>query len=208
MTVHLFLARHGNTFGSKDKVVWASSSTDYPLVDKGEEQACELARFFQEQQVAFDRILCGPLKRTRRTAEIISSLIPFSGTVEIDRRLDEIDYGAWSGRTTEEIIDQYGPEEVEAWNTRSIWPTSGVWNSQENDFIRDVHSLAEELQTCEQQTVLAISSNGKLRYFLQLCGHAYKQRKEDQSIKVKTGHLCYLVYENGSWQERFWNRKP
>lgn len=208
MKIHLYLVRHGNTFGPNDKVVWASSSTDFPLVPRGEEQARELAQFFKLQNIVFDRILCGPLQRTKRTAEILKDSLSCSEEIEIDCRLNEIDYGEWSGRTTEEIIELYGSGEVNAWNERSAWPQSGIWKTEEAEFVRDVHSLADEFSSRKEQTLLAVSSNGKLRYFLQLCSGAYEKHREEQTLKVKTGHVCLLSYEDGVWQEQFWDVKP
>ena len=35
----ILLARHGNTFGPGDRIVWVGAQEDLPLVEKGEEQA-------------------------------------------------------------------------------------------------------------------------------------------------------------------------
>mgnify|MGYP003111133839 CR=1 FL=1 len=80
----LILARHGNTFGPGDKIAWVGAKEDLPLVDKGEAQARDLGKALVRAGVKPDRIVTGPLRRTRRAADLVAEFTGFSGAIEID----------------------------------------------------------------------------------------------------------------------------
>ena len=103
----LWLLRHGDT-------EWAASGrhtgrTDIPLSPAGETAARARARALQGHDFAL--ILCSPLERARRTAEL-AGVTPDA----IDEDLLEWDYGAWEGRTTAEIREQLGEPEWTIWD--------------------------------------------------------------------------------------------
>ena len=72
-----------------------------PLVESGEAQARALGEALAASGLTPGRIVCGPLKRTRRAADIVAGLTGFAGTPEIDERLKEIDYGQRAGTAAE-----------------------------------------------------------------------------------------------------------
>jgi broad specificity phosphatase PhoE len=97
--------RHGET-------TWSATGrhtgrTDIELTDRGEVQARALRDKLAGRD--FDLVLCSPLSRARRTAEL-AGLEPF----ELDADLVEWDYGDFEGRTTAEI--------------RQEWPGWTIWN--------------------------------------------------------------------------------
>jgi len=90
----LWLLRHGTTD-------WSASGqhtgrTDIPLNAAGEDLARTRARDLAGRSFAL--VLCSPLARARRTAEL-AGVVPDA----IDADLSEWDYGAWEGRTTAAI---------------------------------------------------------------------------------------------------------
>ena len=90
----MWLIRHGET-------EWAlngrhTGTTDIALTPNGEVIAAALAD--RLAGVEFDRVLCSPLKRARRTAELAGFT-----DVEIEPDLVEWNYGDYEGRTTIEI---------------------------------------------------------------------------------------------------------
>ena len=104
---NLWLLRHGDT-------EWAASGrhtglTDIPLSPAGE--AAARARSRDLDGHAFALILCSPLARARRTAEL-AGVTPDA----IDPDLLEWDYGAWEGRTTAEIREQLGAPDWTIWD--------------------------------------------------------------------------------------------
>ena len=94
MSPRLWLVRHGETEWSK--VGRHTGRTDLALTSVGEDQAREAATGMST--VAPGLVLCSPLRRARRTAEL-AGLRPD----DYDDDLMEWDYGAWEGLTTTEI---------------------------------------------------------------------------------------------------------
>jgi broad specificity phosphatase PhoE len=100
----VILCRHGNTFERGDKVVMVGAREDLPLTARGVEQAQELAEVLAARNIVPSRIIAGPLQRTRVFAENVQVVTKSSAVIEIDSRLIEFDYGAWSGLSNEEIV--------------------------------------------------------------------------------------------------------
>jgi broad specificity phosphatase PhoE len=91
----LYVVRHGDT-------AWTDSHqhtgrTDLPLNDKGEQHAHDLKRRLQSVTVA--HVFTSPLRRAARTCELSG----FATNAVIDADLVEWDYGAYEGKTTEQI---------------------------------------------------------------------------------------------------------
>lgn len=90
----IHLVRHGET-------EWSVSGqhtgrTDIPLTPGGEQRAAALQPVLARMH--HELILCSPMSRARRTAEL-AGLWP----AEDDPDLLEWDYGAWEGKTTAQI---------------------------------------------------------------------------------------------------------
>lgn len=103
----LWLLRHGDT-------EWAATGrhtgrTDIPLSPSGEAAARARARDLEGRDFAL--ILCSPLERARRTAEL-AGVTPDA----IDPDLLEWDYGLWEGRTTADIRQELGEPEWTIWD--------------------------------------------------------------------------------------------
>ena len=94
MSPQIWLIRHGETEWSR--AGRHTGRTDIPLTEAGEEQAQAAGRALTDVFPAL--VLCSPLIRARRTAEI-AGLTPDA----FEDDLMEWDYGAWEGLTTAEI---------------------------------------------------------------------------------------------------------
>lgn len=92
----LWLARHGETEWSRAHR--HTGRSDVPLTAHGEAQAAALGQRLRGA-TSFALVLVSPLARARRTAELAG----FGAQLELDEDLVEVDYGAYEGRTTEEI---------------------------------------------------------------------------------------------------------
>ena len=110
----LLLARHGNTFNKGDKVVWVGARTDLPLTAKGREQAQALGQALAPFAPRIERVISGPLLRTREHAGIATDVAGEKAAIEIDQRLREIDYGLWEAKSSEEIQAMDGGAELDA----------------------------------------------------------------------------------------------
>jgi broad specificity phosphatase PhoE len=91
----IVLVRHGETEWSKSGQ--HTGNTDLPLTEEGERQALAVAPRLQHREFAL--VLCSPLQRARRTAELAG----FGDRAEPDDNLKERDYGEYEGRTTKDI---------------------------------------------------------------------------------------------------------
>lgn len=100
----LWLVRHGETEWSKSGQ--HTGTTDLPLTENGERQAKAVRDLLGD--LAHPYVLCSPLHRARRTAELAGLDVN-----AVEAELVEWDYGEYEGRTTAEIREQ-----VPDW---SIW---------------------------------------------------------------------------------------
>lgn len=105
-TIHLI--RHGLTAANKNDVF--AGRTQEPLHPEGEVQLAEVARVLAG--LGIGRIFCGPLARTRQSADIVGDL--FGVEVTADGALNEISIPHWDGLTKEAIRARFG-EEYPTW---------------------------------------------------------------------------------------------
>ena len=197
----VLLARHGNTFGPGDTPVWVGAKEDLLLVESGEAQATSLGVALREAGLVPARIISGPLKRTRRAAEIVSGLTRFAGEIEIDDRLKEIDYGSWGGKSNDQIAAEYGQDMLDTWDKHHTRPDGVDWKPDDDTLKANaLAAMADAART--DGIALIVTSNGVLRYM-----HAALDG-EDGNAKVKTGHVCAADIDGETGRRLFWNEKP
>ncbi len=204
MSQHLLFARHGNTFGPGDKVVWVGRETDLPLVEKGLEQAAAAAEALRRKGLIPDAIYCASLQRTRRFAAIVAATLGLAEPV-IDSRLDELDYGSWAGRSNDEILaaDPAAAAAMEAWNASDSWPEGTGWVSRRETVLAALESYAaDRLAPGAHVRPLTVSSNGTLRFLPRLM---LEKAVQLPSFKMRTGHLGLIERGEGSAQLRAWD---
>lgn len=95
MLSRVYLIRHGET-------AWSLSgqhtgSTDIPLTEQGEQEACELGE--RLRAVKFSRVFTSPRQRTRRTCELVG----LGAVAELEPGLAEWDYGDYEGKRSIDI---------------------------------------------------------------------------------------------------------
>ncbi|MEK9671794.1 MAG: histidine phosphatase family protein [Rhodospirillaceae bacterium] len=206
----LLLVRHGNTFAAGETPVRVGANEDLPLTPEGEDQARRLAAAMKAAGVQPNLWVAGPLKRTQRHAHVLMTEFNAEGAMETDPRLTEIDYGPWGGLSDAEIIDRFGPEaeaELAAWEKASRWPEKTArWSPGSGAVTANVRALAGELEArAAGGTALVCSSNGILRYFLELTGEGLSAHQAEGKAKMSTGAASLLDIENGRARVRFWN---
>lgn len=94
VTTTVDLLRHGEPVGGRKY----RGQTDDPLSEKGWAQM----RAAVGEHRPWDAILSSPLSRCRAFAEELSTRLGLP--LELDERLMEIGFGAWEGRTAEELM--------------------------------------------------------------------------------------------------------
>lgn len=105
----IYLARHGVTGANKDNIF--AGRTDEPLHRDAGGQLAELAELIAGQG-GVARIYCGPLARTRESAEKLAAQLPTGRevTVLVREGLNEIAIPHWDGLSKEEIRALFGPQ--------------------------------------------------------------------------------------------------
>jgi len=208
-TLDLLVVRHGNTFGPGDPVTWVGRHQDVPLVARGLEQATALGLALAREGWRPERVLASALARTRGHAARALAVAGWSGLpVEVDPRLDELDYGPWGGLTTEEIEARGDGAALAAWSEHMRWPAA--FGEREEDARARVQGLAHELAAAapdrrEPLRVLVVSSNGVLRYLLALDPAAFERRRSGQGFKLGTGRAGRLERRAGRWRVLGWD---
>jgi broad specificity phosphatase PhoE len=97
-TQQVVIVRHGETEWSR--VGRHTGRSDIALTPEGEEQARGLGATLAD--LTFAAVFVSPLQRARKTAELAG----YGDVAVVDRDLIEWDYGAYEGRTSEEIQEQ------------------------------------------------------------------------------------------------------
>ena len=105
MITTIILARHGAT-GANLENRFAGRS-DEPLHRQGIEQLLAVAEGLKNTRLT-GGIVCGPLTRTRQSAELVGREL--SVPVRTEDCFTEIDIPHWDGLTKDEIRQRFGPE--------------------------------------------------------------------------------------------------
>jgi probable phosphoglycerate mutase len=200
----IVFARHGNTFAPGDKVVWVGRRSDLPLVARGLEQAHEAAAALKRMDLVPTSVVCASLKRTRGFAEIVCRDLGLAEP-RIDPRLNEIDYGAWEGLSTEEIAERTGSTaDIEAWQKRDVWPADAGWATTRDEIEGALSGLLAGLAAGEGGArPLVVSSNGILRF-----APAALAAPAEGPLQLKTGALGCVERREAAWKVRFWGLSP
>lgn len=208
--MRLILLRHGNTFNPGETAVWVGKREDLPLVSQGKAQAQGVAGVFSEARVIPQAVYCSSLQRTREFAQILKHECKWRSAITEDARLDELDYGLWSGLSSEDIAARGWVIDLQQWNDRCVWPSEAQWEgsaelirSEAEDFIQDLSQMYDD-----DATVVAVTSNGRMRYFLSLDAESFKQAIRHEQVKVRTGHAAIFSVRGGRVTLEGWNLSP
>jgi len=134
MSPKIWLIRHGETEWSH--AGRHTGRTDIPLTEAGEDQARVAGRELTDVLPAL--VLCSPLIRARRTAEL-AGLTPDA----FDDDLMEWDYGAWEGLTTTEIRILRGDPGWRVWDEPI--PPGAAAGSTPGEQLSDVRVRADRV---------------------------------------------------------------
>lgn len=200
----LILCRHGNTFVKGEKVVMVGAREDLPLTEEGLRQASEVGAALRGIAARVERIISGPLQRTRVYADVLKESCGAVAPIAIDNRLTELDYGEWSGLSNEEIAAISGEEALRAWQERGVRPTRVEFYPSATSVTEEVRGLLHESERRSGVTVI-VTSNGRLREFRRLVEATDGPRGDG---KVRTGGSCVLVPGDSGWRIVAWNCDP
>lgn len=158
-TVTVYLLRHGQTAMNADNNRYCGI-TDVELTTVGEQQAVDVGQRLQE--LSLDALFSSPLKRARRTAELLG----LDKEVQVDPRLIELDFGQWEGKTREEFIAE-NPDSWANWNTDPEAHPAGGDGETAKSVINRLNSFYEEvLSKYSGGTIAVVGHNGLNRILL------------------------------------------
>lgn len=100
MSGRLWLVRHASTAWTGRRFC---GRTDLSLSDSGRAEAVALAERLAAHVPDGVRIASAPARRARETADLLHASLPGGGTVELDDRLREVDFGQAEGLTFDRI---------------------------------------------------------------------------------------------------------
>lgn len=210
--MHLILVRHGNTFEENQTPFYVGGRTDLPLTETGRLQANAFADAIKKAGVRPARIYCSELQRTQQHMQPVTALLGIPTAIP-DARLNEMDYGTWEAKTNDEVDVIYGSDAPrKAWDKQGIRPSDAGFLPSEASIRANIESLVDEIcHTYNNNDVVVVcSSNGIIRYFLQLIPSAYENALNSGTLKVATGSVSALnIKTNGATNTvLFWNKKP
>ena len=156
MNTTITLVRHGETgWNALGKFQGCS---DIELSNDGIQQAKYLSEKFDNK---FDFIYASPLKRAKRTAEIISQ--GSNKDIKIAEDLREINFGEWEGLTIKEIESNF-PEKVVQWRTDEInGPLCGGDLSLKKASLRAHKAILEIAKRHQGQRIIIVAHSGIIK---------------------------------------------
>ena len=158
----LYLLRHGQTAFSRDDS-FCGSGLDPELTPEGRAMAAAFAEGFAS--IAWAAVYSSPLKRTIETARALCDSWKLGLTIRDG--LKEIGYGAWEGKTREEVERDHHDDYIR-WTADPAWnaPTGG-----ERGIViaRRAAEVIEEIkESFSDGPVLVVSHKATIR--IALCG--------------------------------------
>ena len=110
----LVLIRHGQSQWNKKNLF--TGWVDIGLSEKGKNEALLAGLELKKRQLVFDLAFSSALKRAIRTMEIVLEQMNLKTIPTVKAwQLNERHYGALQGQNRQNIIDQYGADQVHKW---------------------------------------------------------------------------------------------
>ena len=205
--LRLLIARHGNTFDKGDMLLRVGKKTDLPLSTSGQLQAEKLGQYLKQHHANVSQVYTSNLQRTQQTANIALAQMHISPQQAVCDFLDEIDYGPDEGKPEEEVIARLGKEVLGQWEAQAIVPPG--WHIDSQQVINAWQHFAKDLvqQHTTPTTILVVTSNGIARFAPYITGD-FDNFAQQNNIKLATGALASLNFNNNAWHVDGWNIRP
>lgn len=201
----LIIARHGNTFGPDDTPTRVGARTDLPLVESGQEQAIKIGQWLKKNDLTPEITYSSELKRTIETAELALKQTNFPQPVYPLDIFNEIDYGPDENLTEDKVIARIGEQAIQDWDQKAIVPDG--WQFDPEACIHNWQNFAKYIVEDEQDVIMVVTSNGIARFAPHLAGN-FEEFSNNNKIKLSTGALGILEFNNDQWVVKDWNIKP
>ncbi len=176
---------HGATVHSMDGII--SDADKYPKLNEfGEEEMDKVCEYLKNRAVAYDTIYTSSSARCTQSAQIIAKLFKKKITsIDLPARR----HGEWSGRSYEDLFDQYGPRVI------LETPQGGESLEEFNKRVSDViDKLVEENQG---NRIIVVTTPDVIQSAI---AKTLKLEAENQfKLLIKTGTLTQISYFEGDW---------
>jgi broad specificity phosphatase PhoE len=185
----LILARHGETDWNRENRF--QGHADPPLNALGRGQSAELAETLAGEALA--RVYTSPLRRASETAEIVARRLGLE--VEPLEPLREIDVGAWSGLTRDDVAARF-PESYARWLDQGPlgYEDGETYEQLEARVVPAIRGLAARHPT---ETILVITHGGPTRVMqAHAAGIDYAEARRRETVLANCA-VCRFAVENG-----------
>lgn len=201
----LIIARHGNTFGPNDTPTRVGARTDLPLVESGRAQAERLGQWLKDHNLYPEVTYCSQLQRTRETAQIALKTLGYPQPTFPLAIFNEIDYGVDENQPEDNVIARIGEKALKDWDEKAIVPEG--WHFDPKACIENWKNFARHIVNDEQDIIFVVTSNGVARFAPHIAGN-FDDFAKHNKIKLSTGALGVLEFENHAWTVKEWNIRP
>jgi alpha-ribazole phosphatase len=150
MRIHLL--RHGQTIAPAGVMLGA---TELALSPVGREQARILGRRIPQDIPC----ICSPMLRAKQTLECLEEGGNIFSELIFDKRLREINFGAWEMKTFAEIIG--GGVDISGWLKYNSFTFPG--GESVSGFVQRIKSVLDELSADEVEEVILLCHGGVIR---------------------------------------------
>lgn len=176
---------HGATVHSLDGII--CDTEKYPKLNEfGEEEIEKVCGYLNNRAVAYDKIYSSSSARCTQSAEIIAKLFKKKITI-ID--LPGRNHGDWSGRSYEDLFDQFGPEVIlqQPQNGESLEVFNKRVSDQIDKLVEDNRGNRIIIVTTPDVIQAAVAKTLNLSSVNQF------------KVLIKTGTLTQISYFEGDW---------
>jgi 2,3-bisphosphoglycerate-dependent phosphoglycerate mutase len=188
----LIVARHGETDWNRENRF--QGHADPPLNALGRRQSAELADALAGEGLA--RVYTSPLRRASETAGIVARRLALE--LESLEALREIDVGAWSGLTRDEVAARF-PEAYARWLERAPhgFEDGETYDQLEARVLPAIRRLAERHPS---ETLLVVTHGGPSRIVqAHAAGVDYAEARRRETVLANCA-VCRFAVENGDFR--------
>jgi broad specificity phosphatase PhoE len=155
---YLFLIRHGETPWTKERRFQGSTNTH--LTPRGKKQAAAVAHCLKRYGI--HHVYASDLWRARETAALISKTVGKKAV--LDRRLRELGFGVWEGRTAAELLQDKTCGYQDWCRGKKVTPKGGEKIAAFRKRVR--HFLKQIAKRHEGKKVAIVTHGGPVKIFL------------------------------------------
>jgi len=159
--IHFILIRHGETAWTKAKRYQGQANTN--LTKLGKKQVKRLVKPVSDYQPEI--VFSSSLDRCKESASIICQNIDVP--IKIDRRLNELNFGEWEGKTADELIESKNVKYLQWIKGNMVTPKGGesipAFKKRIRSFINDCRKKYDD------RKIVIVTHGGAIRMFLLEC---------------------------------------